>query len=83
MLKIEVFDFFKKIVSVVLLQNGFKRSVLMVEIFWPKFFFGKNPVLELWLETLSANQKARILKIENLENGWTVFNHFRYGKRYS
>ena len=29
-------------------RNALKRSVLTVGIFWPKIFFGKNLVLELW-----------------------------------
>ena len=83
MLKIEVFDFFEKIVSLVFAQNGLKRSVLMVEIFVNFFRFWKKLFLELWPKTLSTNQKARILKIVFLENGLTVFNNFRYGERYS
>ena len=62
MSKLEVFEFLKKIESLVLARNALKRSVLMVGIFWRKFFFGKTLVLELWPETLSANQIARIFK---------------------
>ena len=83
MLKIEVFDFSRKIVSLVFAQNGLKRSVLMVEIFVNFFRLKKKLFLELWPKTLSTNQKARILKIVFLENGLTVFNNFRYGERYS
>ena len=81
--KIEVFDFFQKIVSLVLAQNGFKRSVLMVENFQKIFRFKKKLFLEFWPETLSANQIARILKIVFLENGLTIFTNFRHGERYS
>ena len=69
--------------SLVLAQNGFKRSVLMVENFQKIFRFKKKLFLEFWPETLSANQIARILKTWFLENGSTIFTNFRHGERYS
>ena len=63
MSKLEVFEFLKKIESLVSARNALKRSVLMVGIFWRKFFFREKSFSRV-ISILALGQSDRsILEI--------------------